>query len=95
MSSAGVGPLCAMKSRVNVDIYREILEHFMLPSVDKLNGDVTVKAEGHHQSNLNFSNTSAAPKATMTHAKGATTKYLIILDSGRLIFMSIKSQSSK
>ncbi len=39
MSSAGVGPLCFLKSTVNAAIYREILEHFMLPSADKLHGD--------------------------------------------------------
>ncbi len=39
MSSAGVGPLCFMKSTVNTAIYQEILEHFMLPSADKLYGD--------------------------------------------------------
>ncbi len=39
MSSAGVCPLCFLKSTVNVDIYQEILEHFMLPSADKLYGD--------------------------------------------------------
>ncbi len=35
MSSDGVGPLCFLKSTVN----QEILEHFMLPSADKLYGD--------------------------------------------------------
>ncbi len=39
MSSAGVGPLCFLKSRVNAAIYQDILEHFMLPSADKLYGD--------------------------------------------------------
>ncbi len=39
MSSAGVGPLCFLKSTVNTDIYQDTLEHFMLPSVDKLYGD--------------------------------------------------------
>ncbi len=39
MSSAGVGPLCFLKSRVNAAIYQEILEHFMLSSADKLYGD--------------------------------------------------------
>ncbi len=39
MSSAGVGPLCFLKSTVNAAIYQDILEHFMLPSADKLNGD--------------------------------------------------------
>ncbi len=28
MSSAGVGPLCFLRSTVNADIYQEILEHF-------------------------------------------------------------------
>ncbi len=39
MSSAGVGPLCFLKSTVNAAIYQEIFEHFMLPSADKLYGD--------------------------------------------------------
>ncbi len=39
MSSAGVGPLCCLKSTINAAIYQEILEHFMLPSADKLYGD--------------------------------------------------------
>ncbi len=39
MSSAGVGPLCFLKSTVNVAIYQGHLEHFMLPSADKLYGD--------------------------------------------------------
>ncbi len=39
VSSAGVGPLCFLKSTVNADIYQDILEHFMLPSADKLYGD--------------------------------------------------------
>ncbi len=39
MSSAGVDPLCFLKSTVNAAIYQKILEHFMLPSADKLYGD--------------------------------------------------------
>ncbi len=39
MSSAGVGPLCFLKSTVNTAIYQDILEHFMLPSADKVYGD--------------------------------------------------------
>ncbi len=39
ISSAGVGPRCFLKSTVNAAIYQEILEHFMLPSADKLYGD--------------------------------------------------------
>ncbi len=38
MSSAGVGPLCFL-STVNAAIYQDILEHFLLPSADKLYGD--------------------------------------------------------
>ncbi len=39
MSSAGVGPLCFLKSTVNAAIHQDILEHFMLPSANKLYGD--------------------------------------------------------
>ncbi len=39
MSSAGVGSLCFLKSTVNTALYHEMLEHFMLPSADKLYGD--------------------------------------------------------
>ncbi|KAJ7317029.1 hypothetical protein JRQ81_003191 [Phrynocephalus forsythii] len=39
MSSADVGPLCFIKSRVNEAIYQEILEHFMLLSADEFYGD--------------------------------------------------------
>ncbi len=39
VTSAGVGPLCFIKSKVNAATYQEILEHFMLPSADKLYGD--------------------------------------------------------
>ncbi len=39
MPSAGVGPLCFLKSTVYAVIYQAILEHFMLPSADKLYGD--------------------------------------------------------
>ncbi len=39
MSSAGVGPLCFLKSTVNAAIYQDILGHFMLPSADKLYGE--------------------------------------------------------
>ncbi len=39
MTSACVGSLCFLKSTVNIAIYKDILEHFMLPSADKLYGD--------------------------------------------------------
>ncbi len=39
VTSAGVGPLCFIKSKVNAAVYQEILEQFMLPSADKLYGD--------------------------------------------------------
>ncbi len=56
MSSAGVGPLCFLKSTVNAAIYQEILEHFMLPSADNLYGD----ADFHFPAGL----------GPCTHAKG-------------------------
>ncbi len=46
MSSAGVGPLCFLKSTVNATIYQDILEQFMLPSADKLYGDADFTAKG-------------------------------------------------
>ncbi len=39
VTSVGVGTLCFIKSKVNAAVYQEILEHFMLPSADKLYGD--------------------------------------------------------
>ncbi len=36
MSSAGIGPLCFLKTNVTAPVYQEILEHFMFPSVDQL-----------------------------------------------------------
>ncbi len=39
MSSAGVGPLCFLKSTVNASIYQGMLEHFIFPSADKLYED--------------------------------------------------------
>ncbi len=39
MSSAGVGPLCFLRSKVNTALYQEVLEHFMLPAADQLYGD--------------------------------------------------------
>ncbi len=36
MSSAGVGPLCFLKTNVTAPVYQEMLEHFMLSSADQL-----------------------------------------------------------
>ncbi len=36
MSSAGVGPLCFLKTNVTAPVYQEILQRFMLPSADQL-----------------------------------------------------------
>ncbi len=36
MSSAGVGPLCFLKTNVTAPVYQEMLDHFMLPSADQL-----------------------------------------------------------
>uniref|UniRef100_A0A8C1BK24 TSC complex subunit 1a n=1 Tax=Cyprinus carpio carpio TaxID=630221 RepID=A0A8C1BK24_CYPCA len=39
MSSASVGPLCCLRSKVKAATYQEVLEHFMLPAADQLYGD--------------------------------------------------------
>ncbi len=39
MSSAGVGPLCFLRSKVNTAVYQEVLELFVLPAADQLYGD--------------------------------------------------------
>ncbi len=36
MSSAGVGPLCFLKTNITAPVYQDILENFMLPSADQL-----------------------------------------------------------
>ncbi len=36
MSSAGVGPLCFLKTNITAPVYQEIWEQFMLPSADQL-----------------------------------------------------------
>ncbi len=36
MSSAGLGPLCFLKTNVTAPVYQEIMEHYMLPSADQL-----------------------------------------------------------
>ncbi len=59
VSSAGVGPLCFLKYKVNAAIYQEILEHFMLPSADKLYGD----ADFIFQQDLASAHTAKVPKA--------------------------------
>ncbi len=47
-SSAGVGHCVFLKSTVNAAIYQEILEHFMLPSADRLYGDADFPAGTWH-----------------------------------------------
>ncbi len=36
MSSAGVVPLCFLKTNITAPVYQELLEHFMLLSADQL-----------------------------------------------------------
>ncbi len=59
MTSAGVGPLCFIKSKVNAAVYQEILEHFMLPSADNLYGD----ADFSFQQDLAFAHTANGTKS--------------------------------
>ncbi len=54
LESAGVGPLCFLKTIVTAPVYQEILEHYMLPSADQLFKDADFIfqqdwAEGHCQ----------------------------------------------
>ena len=39
MSSAGVGKLCFLKSKVTATVYHNVLEVFMIPSAEDLYGD--------------------------------------------------------
>ncbi|KAL0188681.1 hypothetical protein M9458_015780, partial [Cirrhinus mrigala] len=39
VTSAGVGPLCFVKSKVSAAVYQDNLEHFIFLSADKLYGD--------------------------------------------------------
>ncbi len=53
MSSAGVGPLCFLKTNVTAPVYQEILEHFMLPSADQLFKDTDfIFQQEHFQENV-------------------------------------------
>ncbi len=58
MSSAGVGPLCFLKTNVTSPVYQEILEHFMLPSADQLFKDTDFI----FQRDLAPAHTAKAPK---------------------------------
>lgn len=42
MSARGLGNLCILKTTVNSDVYRDILEAFLLPTVEDQFGDTTV-----------------------------------------------------
>ncbi len=59
MSSAGVGPLCFLKTNVTAPVYQEMLDHFMLPSAGQLFKD----ADFIFQQNL-------APARTAKSTKG-------------------------
>ncbi len=59
MSSAGVGPLCFLKTNVTAPIYQEMLEHFMLPSADQLFKD----ADFIFQQDLATAHTVKSPKS--------------------------------
>ncbi len=60
MSSAGVGPLCFLKTKVTAPVYQEILEHFMLPSSEQLFKD----ADFIFQQDLAPAHTAKAPKVS-------------------------------
>ncbi len=58
MSSAGVGPLCFLKTDVTAPVYQYILEYFMLLSADQLFKD----ADFIFQQDLAPAHTARAPK---------------------------------
>ncbi len=62
MTSAGVGVVFhQIQSQCSCSLYQEILEHFMLPSADKLHGDL-----------ISFSSRTLAP----AHSAKTTSKWL-------------------
>lgn len=65
MSSAGVAPLCFLKSKVNAALCQDVLEHFMLPAADQLYGD----ADFIFQQDLKAANTSAQCVALSPYSK--------------------------
>ncbi|KAK3554037.1 hypothetical protein QTP70_019150 [Hemibagrus guttatus] len=75
MSSAGVGPLCFLKTKVTAPVYQEILEHFMLPSADQLFDD----ADFIFQQDLALPTLPKAPKVELVLHKslGSPTLYFI------------------
>ena len=44
---AGDGALCLIEVRINTAIYPEILEHFVLPYIDKLYGNHDILSQKH------------------------------------------------
>ncbi len=58
MSSAGVGPVCLLKTNISAPVYQDILEHFMLPSADLLFKD----ADFIFQQDLAPAHTAKTPK---------------------------------
>ncbi len=59
MSSAGVGPLCFLKTNVTAPVYQEILEHIMFPSADQLFKD----ADFIFQQDLSLAHTAKSIKS--------------------------------
>ncbi len=80
MLSAGAGPRCFLKSTVNAAIYQDILEHFMLPSADKLYGD----ADFIFKQDL-------APAHT---AKGTKSNYLLNHGSITMVLLCLTGQQT-
>ncbi len=59
MSSAGVVPLCFLKTNVTAPVYQEMLEYFMLPSADQIFKD----ADFIFQQNLAPAHTAKSTKS--------------------------------
>ncbi len=59
MSSAGVAPLCFLRTNVTAPVYEDILKHFMLPSANQLFKD----ADFIFQQNLAPAHTAKSTKS--------------------------------
>ncbi len=96
MTSASVGPLCFNKSKIDAAIYQEILEHFMLPSADKLYGDADFIFQ---QDLITFPVSRPLPSGLLTMIllclsgqPTHLTRTIIVLSRGRFIRPNIRDE---
>ncbi len=92
MSSAGVGPLCFLKTNFTAPVYQEVLDHFMLPSADQLFKD----ADFIFQQDLAPAHTAKSTKSTgqQTHQTWTTQRIYEVLSRGKSETRDQKMQMS-